>query len=61
MSGFVYETLLDEFTGGGIVADVNVLAAQRIAIDFLKDAWKALERFKNESEAVETERTQVGM
>lgn len=42
--------------------DVYRLAAERIAIDILKEAWKDLERFRNESEeSIKNHQGNVGL
>lgn len=40
MSDSVYELLLGSFLKDRGVRDVNVLAAERLAVDFLNRAWK---------------------
>lgn len=50
MSDAVYGVLLDTFLERDTSLDVQTLAAERIAINNLQDAWKVLERYKAESE-----------
>jgi hypothetical protein len=46
MSRAVYETLLSKFLNDNIIQEVNVLAASRLSIKFLNDAWKEFEHYK---------------
>ena len=48
MSRAVYLLLLDTFLRERPQADVYVLAASRLAIDYLKQGWKELEKYKFE-------------
>lgn len=51
MSEAVYEVMLDSFMKPKADAhDIRFLAASRIAIDLLNDAWKELKRFKVEAD-----------
>lgn len=45
MAETVHNLLLKEFLVGDNNASVEVLAAERIAINLLQDAWKTLERY----------------
>ena len=47
MSDSVYQVILNSFLAERQNQDVHVLAASRLSIDFLKQGWKDLERFKN--------------
>lgn len=46
MSEAVYEVLLNKYVGVAQYNDVETLAASRIAINLLQDAWRELERMK---------------
>lgn len=46
MSAAVYDMLLKAFIKPSDRADVNVLAASRIAIDLLQESWKELKKFE---------------
>jgi len=46
MSQAVYKHIEDEFLHDQLRADVNVLAAERLAIRFLQVAWKKLEQYR---------------
>ena len=48
MSDAVYGVLLDTFLSEKVEQDVNILAASRLAVTFLKEGWKELERFKQD-------------
>lgn len=52
MMGAVYHVLLAAFLEKDKGADVHQLAASRIAIDRLQDAWKKLEAYKHDEEEV---------
>lgn len=51
MNEAVHFLLLQSFLKPRKGADVHELAASRIAIDMLQDAWKDLERYKQDDEA----------
>ena len=57
----VYGVLLDSFLKKRERANVQMAAAERVAIDLLGDAWKELDKYKknNEQEPVITK--QVGL
>ncbi len=61
MSNAVHSLLLKSFLEPHPWENVNLLAASRIAIDLLEDAWKDLARFKTQEEAKRKEVTQVGL
>lgn len=62
MAGAVYEVLLDAFLKDlRNVNDVQVLAAERLAVTFLKNAWRELEKFKTGAKGEEPIRQQVGL
>lgn len=46
MSNAVYKTLIDTFLSDKIVQEVNVLAASRLAVKFLNEAWRELANYK---------------
>lgn len=48
LTGAVYQVLLDTFLKPMPNADVQKLAASRLAVDFLKDAWHELDRYRAE-------------
>lgn len=50
MSQAVYDILLDSFIGAKAPQDVHVLAASRLAVDFLRQGWKELEKFEQDEE-----------
>lgn len=59
MSDAVYQILLGSFLQGyGPSENVQVLAASRISIDMLSEAWKELQRYQNVHTVEENERTQ---
>ena len=47
MSSAVYDAILSVFLKPKPTRDVHQLAADRIAINLLMDAWRDLERYKN--------------
>lgn len=61
MSEAVYSVLLRTFLKSQGDADVNVLAAERIAITLLDDAWKELWKFKNTDDFEPKKVVQVGL
>lgn len=50
MLDVVYKVLLDSFLKDRPQQDVYVLAASRLAIDFLKQGWKEIEKYKEENQ-----------
>lgn len=48
MSDAVYKLLLDAFLKSKITQDVYILAASRLSVDFLNQAWKELMTYKND-------------
>lgn len=50
MSEVVYEVLLDAFLDDKASNEVNYLAASRLSVNFLKEAWKRLERLRDKEE-----------
>lgn len=61
MSGAVYEVLLDSFLKERANADVYVLAASRLSVDYLKQGWKELEKLKSAEEEVERDSVNPGL
>lgn len=62
MSEAVYKVLQNAFLKKHLGPnDVNVLAAERLAVDFLNDAFKELEKFKNLEAKEPTQLKQVGL
>lgn len=41
--------------------DVNMLAAERIAVDVLKEAWKELDKYKSKGQNEQKEGRQIGL
>ena len=60
MSASVYELLLKSFMKRRD-ADVNLKAAQMVAIELLQDAWKDLERQKDKKDIEPSEGIQIGL
>lgn len=59
MSDAVHQVLLKAFLEGyGPSENVNLLAASRISIDMLGEAWKELQKYQNARTVEEKERTQ---
>lgn len=48
MAEAVYSLLLRNFLAKRKDADVHVLAAQTLAVQFLSEAWTEMEKYKNE-------------
>ena len=61
MSESVKESLIISFMKKREKSDVNLKAAQMIALELLQDSWKELERVGNTSQDKAKERTQVGL
>ncbi len=61
MSDSVYEVIRDSFLRNRGQRDLQILAAERIAIDLLNDAWKELTKFRSEKEQQVNEIKQVGL
>lgn len=62
MSEAVYEVLLNTFLKpikGNV--DLSILAAQRLAIDGIQEAWKELEKSKPESQKEGKNSSNLGM
>lgn len=54
MQNAVHTVLRDAFLSKKGQKDVQILAAERLAVDFLDDAWKTLERYKDIQEVEQT-------
>lgn len=61
MEESVLEVLRDSFLRKRPQSDVQMLAASRLALDFLEDGWKDLHKFKGESGTQKKELAQVGL
>lgn len=61
MSQAVFEVLSKAFMKPQKIADVNFLAASRIAIDLLQDAWKELEKNRLLEDKEPNQLKQVGL
>lgn len=57
----VYDIILKSFLKPRRQADVNFLAASRIAIDLLDEAWRELSKYKSELEQDSNVSVQVGL
>lgn len=44
-----------------LTTDVNMLAAERIAVDVLKEAWKELDKYKSKGQNEQKEGRQIGL
>ena len=61
MSDTIYEVLLAAFLEKQPHQDVQTLAASKIAIDNLLDAWKDLQKYKSEAEREIKPQANVGI
>ncbi len=61
MSQAVYNAIREEFLSDNIKNDVQVLAASRLAVGFLKEAFKRMERFKKEDKPEQESESNVGL
>lgn len=61
LSGAVYGVILESFIGKKASQDVNIAAAERIAVDLFRDGWKELEKCRAEEEKVINTLKQVGL
>lgn len=61
LSGAIYDVLLTTFLKKRDHADVQMAAAERIAIDLLNDGWKELEKCRPEGEKLSPPLKQVGL
>lgn len=60
-SNAVYDLLLLTFLEGTKTTDVNTLAAERIAITLLQEAWRKLERFRTKEKPESQNNRQIGI
>lgn len=61
MSDTIYDILLKTYLEPYDTKDVRTLAASRLAIDLLQEAWKKLEKYKKELEVESANQTNVGL
>lgn len=61
MEQAVFDVLLKSFIKPQERKELHVIAAERIAIDLLHDAWKDLQKIRNETTSKPKELKQVGM
>ncbi len=61
MADSVYEVVLDSFLKPKPNSDVYKLAASRLAIDMLGEAWKEMEKYQANFENEKAEVRQIGM
>lgn len=61
MSQAVYEVIQKAFLTSGGNKDVQYLAAERIAIDLLANAWKELSKYRRSVDKDPVELKQVGL
>lgn len=61
MSEAVKNVVRDAFLKGKGQRDVQVLAAERLALDFLEDAWKELKRYADTENEQSNAIKQVGL
>lgn len=61
MSNAVYQTLLGTFLSDDISKDVYVLAASRLAVKFLNEGWKRLEKYKIATDETMDKSSNVGL
>lgn len=61
MANAVFESLTHSFLKNKGARDVNIMAAERLAIDLLGDAWKELARFKSETPEKGTKVGNIGL
>lgn len=60
MSGAVYAVLLESFLKER-TKDVHIMAAAYLAVDFLKQAWRDMERIGHEEEKEAVKLKQIGL
>ncbi len=61
MAEVIYGELLKSFLKKRKWEDVNLTAAARMAIDFLEDAWREMEKYKSQDEGEKVVAKQVGL
>lgn len=57
----VYEVVRDEFLKSRGQRDIQILAAERLAIELLDKAWKELRTYKDIKELESTSGVQIGL
>lgn len=60
MNTAVYNVLLSTFLKP-VKGDVQILAASRVAIDLLNEAWKEVEKFKNITNPAAADTANIGL
>ena len=60
LNNAVYKSLLDSFLSD-CVNEVNMLAASRLSVDFLKRGWKDLDKYKTKDEDETKENNNIGL
>lgn len=61
MSDSVRDVIFNSFLKPKPLCDVNLLAASRLAIDLLQEAWHDLERFRDNKENEKKPLKQIGL
>lgn len=61
MAEAVKEVLISSFLKPSKISDVNFLAASRVAIDLLGEAWKELQKFKADKNENTEAKKQIGI
>jgi len=61
MAGAVYETLRSSFLKGKGQRDIQVLAAERLAVDLLDEGWRELNKYRSEDSHEPKTLNQIGM
>lgn len=61
MANAVYDVIHSSFLGRKGTKDVQILAAERLALDFLDEAWRELDRYKAKEDTQTPQLRQVGL
>jgi len=61
MSQAVFEVIRKAFLKNKGVRDVQIMAAERLALEFLEVAWQELSKYKSSENADKTALSQVGL
>lgn len=61
MAGVIYDVLQTSFLKFTGQRDVTLMAAERLALNFLDDAWKELKKHEVQEDEKSTGRRQVGL
>lgn len=61
MAQAVYDVIRDAFLVRRGMRDTQILAAERLAVDFLEDAWHELDKYKADEVGVSPPLRQVGL